>query len=415
MSTAGHTPNFIAQSTLYPFRVVQFGSNAFSLMHATQSDEVLAGVTDGSVQGFNATTHATAGQVCSLQNGEFVQVTAGDTIVPADLLVATTDGKVIPAQLGSTEAILQAAEGAEDGEILWAKRIGAWTLGGSSPITGGLSINTQEFDDPESEENIWTKPAGAYMVFVSMCGGGQDGQPGGSYYGGNGGSAAHVAQKWMLASSLPSTVPVGVAFNRPWNTSAGGNAISYCGDSNDSALCYCVAGPAGIGPNDDNSGTDVQYASSVSISYGTLFGQNGNGESGITTGAAGAPMGPGGGGAGGSLEGWQADDYGGPGGFAGNGMLSTSWPYMVGLGGAGGMSGIPGSVGGNGGNGGFNAECGFGHGAGGGGQGTGGPGGNGGDAVRGGGGGGGGQGSTFGGFGGQGGAGFVRVTTICFS
>lgn len=150
MSTAGHTPNFIAQETVYPFRVVQFGSNAFSLLHATQSDEVLAGVTDGSVQGFNATTHATAGQVCSLQNGEFVQVTAGDTIVPADLLVATTDGKVIPAQLGSTEAILQAAEAAEDGEILWCKKIGAWTLGGGvSPITGGA------WPDP-SAKALWS-------------------------------------------------------------------------------------------------------------------------------------------------------------------------------------------------------------------------------------------------------------------
>lgn len=138
MSTAGHTPNFVAQEAIYPFRVVQFGSQPFSLMQATQSDEVLAGVTDGSVQGFNASTHATAGQVCSLQNGEFVQVTAGGTIVPSDLLVATNDGKVIAAELGSTEAILQAAEAAEDGEIFWAKKIGAWTLGGGvSPIVGG--------------------------------------------------------------------------------------------------------------------------------------------------------------------------------------------------------------------------------------------------------------------------------------
>jgi hypothetical protein len=138
MSTAGHTPNFVAEEAIYPFRVVQFGTQAFSLLQATQSDQVLAGVTDGSVQGFNATTHATAGQVCSLQNGEFVQVTAGGTIVPSDLLIATTDGKVVPAALGSTEAILQAAEAAADGEILWAKKIGAWTLGGGvSPITGG--------------------------------------------------------------------------------------------------------------------------------------------------------------------------------------------------------------------------------------------------------------------------------------
>ena len=149
MSTAGHTPNFVAEEAIYPFRVVQFGTQAFSLLQATQSDQVLAGVTDGSVQGFNATTHATAGQVCSLQNGEFVQVTAGDTIVPSDLLVATTDGKVIPAQLGSTEAILQAAEAAEDGEIFWAKKIGAWTLGGGvSPITAA------GWPDPDNK-SVW--------------------------------------------------------------------------------------------------------------------------------------------------------------------------------------------------------------------------------------------------------------------
>jgi len=162
MSTAGHTPNFIAQENLYPFRVVQFGSNPFSLLHATMSDEVLAGVTDGSVSQFNRTVHAQTGEVVSLQNGEFVQVTAGGTIVTGDLLIATTDGKVVPAALGSSESILQAAEAAEDGEILWCKKIGAWTLGGGvSPITGGA------WPDP-SAKALWSSEfTGAVPQFLS--------------------------------------------------------------------------------------------------------------------------------------------------------------------------------------------------------------------------------------------------------
>lgn len=138
MSTAGHTPNFVAEEAIYPFRCVKVGTAPFKAVPSTANPEILLGVTDGSIQTFNGTYHATAGQTISLQNGEFVQLTASGSITVGDTLIATTDGKVA-ASVSATEYIAQAAENASDGEIFWAKKVGAWTVsgGGPSPIGGG--------------------------------------------------------------------------------------------------------------------------------------------------------------------------------------------------------------------------------------------------------------------------------------
>lgn len=138
MSTAGHTPNFVAESSIYPFRCVKVGTAPFKAVPSTANPEILLGVTDGSIQTFNGTYHATAGQTISLQNGEFVQLTASGSITVGDTLIATTDGKVA-ASVSATEYIAQAAENASDGEIFWAKKVGAWTVsgGGPSPIGSG--------------------------------------------------------------------------------------------------------------------------------------------------------------------------------------------------------------------------------------------------------------------------------------
>ena len=149
MSTAGHTPNFVAESSIYPFRCVKVGTAPFKAVPSTANPEILLGVTDGSIQTFNGTYHATAGQTISLQNGEFVQLTASGSITVGDTLIATTDGKV-EASVSATEYIAQAAENANDGEIFWAKKIGAWTVsgGGPSPIGGGWPV-------PESKA-LWS-------------------------------------------------------------------------------------------------------------------------------------------------------------------------------------------------------------------------------------------------------------------
>lgn len=138
MSTAGHTPNFVAEAAIYPFRCVKVGTAPFNAVQSTANPEILLGVTDGSVSQFNRSVHAQAGEVVSLQNGEFVQMTAGGTIAVGDTLIATTDGKVI-ADTSATEYVAQACEPASDGEVFWCKKIGAWTVsgGGPSPIGGG--------------------------------------------------------------------------------------------------------------------------------------------------------------------------------------------------------------------------------------------------------------------------------------
>lgn len=127
MSTAGYVPNFKANGTIYPFRVVRMGASAFTALTADSPTQIVLGVTDGSTRAFDSTEHATAGGLVSLQNGRFVQVTAGGTFAVGDLLKASTDGKVEKIGAGD-RAFLQACESGSANEIIWAFRVQTWEI-----------------------------------------------------------------------------------------------------------------------------------------------------------------------------------------------------------------------------------------------------------------------------------------------
>jgi len=426
MSTAGHTPNFIAEEDILPFRCVKIGSANFKAVPSTSDPEILLGVTDGSIQTFNSVYHATAGQPISLQNGEFVQLTAGGTIAVGDTLIATTDGKVI-ADTASTEYIAQAAEGANDGEIFWAKKIGAWTIGGGGG-GGTMTVDVQEFDPVDEVYSfIWTKPAGAKMVYIAACGGGCDGYPGeevayGGY--GYGGGAGQYAFKSFDAESLPNTLIVSLGIHRnplaipyPSNSTS---ILAFNGTENVTILNAACGGKETIYnyPVGPFSGASPYAGNAVGAQYSFGWGA---GEEANQRMDGNVGWGPGGGGAGGN-EGFGFID-GGAGGRAGAASSGTSlyfgsYPPSVDVGGGGaggaGDSGIePGASGGNGT---IDPITGFGGGGGGGGYSGSDAAGNGGNGIRGGGGGGGGM-TALGtpGIGGQGGDGYVRITTICFN
>lgn len=400
MSTAGHTPNFVAEENIFPFRCVMVGSAPFKAVTASSDPEILLGVTDGSVQGFNSPYNASAGQTMSLQNGEFVQLTAGGTITVGDTLIPSTDGKVV-ASTAATEYIAQAAEGASDGEIFWAKKIGAWTVHGGG---GLMTVDVQEFDDPEAV-NTWVKPAGAMRVYVQLCGAGQDGNAQeGLYYGGNGGT---VADKWMNASDLPSTVAVTVGIHQPWGTAS---------DDGTSAFgTYVSAGVASAyGANASEMGGSTIEICGFNMSRVYRYGQGGGEDGGnLYDGNHGFSFGPGGGG--------PYVFRSGAGGKASTNQTIENFGEMNVASGGGGAAGTQDGVnpGGNGGDGSIDPVTGFG--GGGGSGGAGGAlevGGNGGNGVRGGGGGAAGPsgvGSLDVGFPGAGGDGYVRVSTLCYA
>ena len=127
MGTAGYVPNFTANGTIYPYRVVRMGASAFTALTADSPTQVVLGITDGSTRAFNSTEHATTGGLISLQNGRFVQVTAGGTIAVGDLLKASTDGKVETIGVGD-RAFLQACESGTANAIIWAFRVQTWEI-----------------------------------------------------------------------------------------------------------------------------------------------------------------------------------------------------------------------------------------------------------------------------------------------
>lgn len=127
MSTAGYVPNFKANGTIYPFRVVRMGASAFTALTADSPTQIVLGVTDGSTRAFDSTEHATAGGLVSLQNGRFVQITAGGTFAMGDLLKASTDGKVEKIGAGD-RAFLQACESGTANAIIWAFRVQTWEI-----------------------------------------------------------------------------------------------------------------------------------------------------------------------------------------------------------------------------------------------------------------------------------------------
>lgn len=131
-------PDIIAEETLYPYRVLMPGANAFGALAATTDGDTLLGVTDGTVRTTGASQHALSGEVVRLQQGDFVQVTAGGTIVASDLLIPTNEGKVIAYTGSSATCLLQAMQAGSDGTVIWCKKVAAVGIGGGvSPITGG--------------------------------------------------------------------------------------------------------------------------------------------------------------------------------------------------------------------------------------------------------------------------------------
>ena len=404
MSTAGNTPNFVAETAIYPFRCVKIGTANFSAVPSTGNPEILLGVTDGSVRDFNSQYHATAGQPISLQNGEFVQLTASGSISVGDTLVATTDGKVM-ADTVATEYVAQAADNATDGEVFWAKRIGAWTVAGGGGGGRAMTIDVQEFDNPEAE-NTWVKPAGAVWVTVRMCGAGTDGASNYPFGGGNGGT---IAEKHFNAASLPSSVGIVIGVHQSWGTASDDGTTAFG--------TYLYAGVASTYSNfnAEKGGSTIEYCGAAS------FASRGFGQGDCSDpyplnegGNQGAAFGPGGGGA---STVFGSTGYGGKASTNGATLLSG---FMVIKGGGGGAPGSSDGVGpgGDGGNGSIDPVTGFG--GGGGAGGTAGEdyyGGNGGNGIRG--GGGGGPGMTSSGLNvglpGSGGDGYVRVTTICYN
>ena len=123
MSNAGNTPNFTAASTVQPFSCVKVSTTSgFQADPATAETDVVVGITDGSSRLFDSSAAAISGGVLSLQNGQFVQLTAGGTITVGDGLRPNSTGTVVTA---TSRAQFVACESAASGEVFWGKKIGA--------------------------------------------------------------------------------------------------------------------------------------------------------------------------------------------------------------------------------------------------------------------------------------------------
>jgi len=131
MSNAGNTPNFTAASTVQPFSCVKVNTTSgFQANPATDEADVVVGITDGSSRLFDSSAAAISGGVLSLQNGQFVQLTAGGTITVGDGLRPNSTGTVVTA---ASRAQFVACESAASGEVFWGKKIGAVETGATIP------------------------------------------------------------------------------------------------------------------------------------------------------------------------------------------------------------------------------------------------------------------------------------------
>lgn len=133
MTTAGFIPNFTAAATVNPYSIVVIGANPFTVQHPSgEVTDLVIGVTDGSVRNFESNVHAVAGELVSLQNSNFVQVTAepGTEITVGQLLKPSVGdpGTVLPAEEGDRAFLLAVDSVDPNGGIIWAKWIGATTV-----------------------------------------------------------------------------------------------------------------------------------------------------------------------------------------------------------------------------------------------------------------------------------------------
>jgi hypothetical protein len=125
MATAGHTPNLVASEALAPFSNVAITA-PLTVSKATPGLHI-CGICDGSVNAWDGIHHAVAGGIVSLQNGEFMQGKAGDSIFAGQLLISDANAFFVASTSGGDEAQFQAAEAANAGEVFWVYRLGAIT------------------------------------------------------------------------------------------------------------------------------------------------------------------------------------------------------------------------------------------------------------------------------------------------
>lgn len=118
----GAIPLLKATGDILPFRFVKI-SGAFSCQQANNVGALVLGVTDGSVNGFEATYNAQAGEGVCLQDSRTVQVTAGEDVAVTNPLTSDSAGRAIVGQNGVRCSYI-ALEGASTGEVFWAFRLG---------------------------------------------------------------------------------------------------------------------------------------------------------------------------------------------------------------------------------------------------------------------------------------------------
>ena len=264
------------------------------------------------------------------------------------------------------------------------------------------TVDVQTFDS----SGTWTKPAGAVMTTIQLCGGGSGGNAGTGSTGGTAGAAGEPFLITVVSATLNATESVGIGAGGTGGTFDGVNLVSGSfGNTTTFNKFFAMRGG-------NNTSGQIALKQTNPQASASLYGGGGNASAqGYIN-----PNGSGGGGGGGAVNG--SGSTGGSSSSTRPVIYGGAVPAVTGGGAAAGVTGNPGTAGSNG----TIDANGFGSGAGGGGGAATGFnnafGGNGGNGVRGSGGGGAGRsGSTAvgGASGGNGGNGFAIITPVCYT